>query len=213
MANSTIATTISLKETDKVVLLTLDPGLTNAGWVVSEYNLQTKKLHVIAVGLIHGNNYAELKAQEEAVSIYGKRMVSLAAIRSGFTSIYEEFKPDFVASENAFFNRFRPAAFVALNDFIGTIRSVLYHRFDQPLYLISPKSIKRAVCIGDAKKQDIANSVRNHPNISFSMNNIPDVEHIWDAVGGAYAFTKLYLDKVIKNESYDNVISSQKVKK
>ena len=207
------AMTTSLRETDKVILLTLDPGLTNAGWVVSEYNFKTKKLHVIAMGLIHGNNYAELKAQEQAVQAFGKRMISLAAIRTGFVAIYEQFKPDFVASENAFFNRFRPAAFVALNDFIGTIRNVLYLQYDQPLYLISPKSIKRAVCVGDAKKQDIADGVRNNKNITFGIKDIPDVEHTWDAVGGAYAFVQLYLENVIENKPYDVIISSQKVKK
>lgn len=206
--------TTSLKETNrKARLLTLDPGLTNAGWVVSEYNFNTKKLHILAMGLIHGNNYAELKAQERAVQAYGKRMISLAAIRSGFTSIYEEYKPDYVVSENAFFNRFRPAAFVALNDFIGTVRSVLYHQYDEPLYLISPKSIKRAVCVGDAKKQDIADGIRSNKNITFGIENIPDVEHTWDAVGGAYAFIQLYLENVLDRKPYDVIISSQKVKK
>lgn len=198
--------------TDVIKIMSIDPGLSTAGWVYSEYHQEDQSLHVKDFGIIQGTRYADLKAQQELVELYGRRCITLSEIRTKIVELYQKYHPDYVESENAFFNRFRPAAFVALNDFICTVRSTLHKEFEVPLYLISPKSIKKVVCTGDANKDDVQTAVQKNKHIFIESENIPDAEHEWDAIGGAYAFVKLYLEHVRSGLPYDEVICSQKQK-
>jgi len=211
--NSTAKNLLSMTESITKIM-SIDPGLSTAGWAYSEYANESKILYVKDTGLIEGVRFSSLKAQEELTNLFGRRTITLMEIRNKIVEIYRKYIPDYVESENAFFNRFRPTAFVALNDFICTVRGTLHREFNVPLYVISPKSIKRIACAGDADKNDIKTSVLNNKSIVFDIESSPDslYEHQYDAIAGAYAFVQLYLEEIKDKVPYDEIILSQKVK-
>jgi len=195
-----------------MIILSIDPGLIHAGWAISEYDPNTDILTVKDFGTIESTRQADLKAYREYVNKFGRRVMSLSVAKEKILEICDKYQPDYIESENAFFNPFRPSAFTALNDFIAVIRFAIKEHIDKPFYLISPKSIKAAISDGAAEKQDITKAVLKNKHIVFATKCKPTEEHEWDSIAGAYSLVRLYLNHVINDMPYDDIIASQKVK-
>ena len=107
-------------------ILSFDPGLSTAGWNLSEYNPDNNIMLVRKYGMLYPNKDVENAEHKNDSTKYGSRIMTLDALRTQLRELFNTFKPDFVVSEDAFFNPSRPIAYCALVQWLTTLSLVLF---------------------------------------------------------------------------------------
>lgn len=174
-------------------ILSFDPGTTCLGWAVSQYQFDNDKFQVIKFGNVRPSDNA--KKSKEDCNIFTRQLVSLFLIESVVRELVETYNPQYVVSEDAFYNPRRGVhPYVALKLCINTIaRIIMDYRLG--LFKIAPCSIKSVVAgAGHADKFTIQDAILNNPNITFKAAKQiafdKMVEHEADAIAVGYAFVK-----------------------
>jgi Holliday junction resolvasome RuvABC endonuclease subunit len=172
-------------------VLSWDPGLTLAGWVGFEYNPNTNEIVVVDFAELQVNRVVDRAAMRPDVEQYGKRVISLSVLEDKANDILLAFKPDYIATEDAFYNPLRPAAYAALLTWIMTLARLCHKGFKKPLFKIPTKIAKQAICgSGGALKFNVQQAIRTNPNIKFKKPPAEEAltETICDAMAVGYAF-------------------------
>ncbi len=134
---------IAKKEMENIRILGVDTSLRSSGVAVLE--VKGQQMRALAYGRIH--NKSKVKHSE-----------CLAAIHREIDSLIEEFSPDEVAIEGAFFAKNAKTAMI-LGQARGAVLALSALR-SLPVYEYSPKTVKRAVVgVGSAQKDQVAKMV------------------------------------------------------
>lgn len=173
-----------------IKLIGIDPGIHNCGVALCEYDNQ--KLIVKDFFTIHATDLAK-KANRRDSNFYGS-IFSLFLLENEFTTIFTNFQPDYVASEDAFYNPRTPNAYASLKGCILSIKRVLYN-FGLKLNLIAPKLAKMTVVKATANKLDMMEAITKLPDLIIEKDITDIVEHEADAIGIAYTLYKNTLCK------------------
>lgn len=175
-------------------ILSFDPGLSFSGWAYSKIDDEKSLFFVEEFGMITPNKTVDHKSHREDVTIYGKRIITLALLREMMRDLITRFNPDIVVSEDAFFNPRRPGAYEALIHWILTVSFLLRDEFNKPLYKIPPKLVKKFISgLGTSNKEGVQDAIFKHKDIKFS-SDITDLvltEHEGDAIAIGYTQWKL----------------------
>ena len=199
-----------------VKILSFDPGLTCLGWALSVYDLSTDALEVQKFGGLTPNKIANKK--KDLVKVYGSRILALREIEEFVSKLTSTYEPDFVASEDAFFNKLYPSSYAALCLVIHAIERTIFMNYIEGtnkvkesasrLYKLAPRMIKK-VATGNSLnfKQGMLESLMDNKGITFKLKNsekLDDVigqlnEHSVDAISCGYSFAKTMLLSLICN--------------
>lgn len=184
--------------TTDIKILSFDPGLTTSGWTMSRYTKETKIFVVVKCGILTPNRVVSYANMRDEVAIYGKRILTLSLLQKYFMELYEEYEPDYIVTEAAFYNPRRPNAFAALLQWITAIELCLRDNYQKPLYKIAPKSVKQCISgRGDSGKLKVEDAVLNNKNIIIEQENINEfTEHVFDSIAVGYTFVQNILNNL-----------------
>lgn len=175
-----------------VRVIGIDPGINNCGIALCSYDTDKDMLTVNDHFTLHANESAK-KYNRKDSKLYGN-IFSLFILEKEITEIFDRWSPDYVASEDAFYNPRTPNAFVSLKNCITSIRRVLYSK-RQILYTIPPKLAKMTVVKATATKEDIITAVKKLPTVKIVKDTTDMVEHEADAIGIAHTFIEQFYKK------------------
>ena len=171
-----------------IKIIGIDPGIHNCGVALGEFNTDTNHLVIKDFFTIHASELAR-KANKKDSNTYGS-IFSLFLLEQEFTTIFTNFTPDYVASEDAFYNPRTPNAYASLKGCILSIKRVLYN-FRLKLNLIAPKLAKMTVVKATADKNDMMAAITKLSDLTIEKDITNIVEHEADAIGIAYTLVKL----------------------
>lgn len=189
-----------------VRILSFDPGTTNMGWAISEYNPITGKFDVHHVGLFKSTKVA--KKRKEDVECFGQRLIALRVVFEETSKLILQYQPHYVVTEDTFFNPGTPQAHIALLLCIHAVEHMMYTFYNEgklhnpsarKLYKLAPSTIKMITSgHGSSIKSKMLDAVMNEENIQFVNKSKEDLvttitEHETDAVACGYAFAKTEL--------------------
>lgn len=177
----------------KYTILGIDPGLTNTGYSVLVYDTKKDATNVIAHGMITAISIAKREMRTD-VKQYGN-IISLMVYEKEIAALLETYKPDFIASEDAFYNPRTPQAYLSLKLCINAIQRVLYNQVKKNLYLIAPTVAKQTVWgRGTANKEAVQESILRLPDLHIKKSKPKAItnltEHEADSIAIAYTFIK-----------------------
>lgn len=177
---------------NKVIrILTIDPGLSKLGWVIIDYDLKNNIAKIVLTGEISSNNQANRVSFKKEVEMFGLRLISLNLLEGAIEDLINQYMPQYITCEDAFFNKKFPNAYLALTQTIYVIERLIFKKFHKKLFKIPTRLAKMVLAgHGDSKKKNIQDIVKNHPNIQFKhkkeKRKISD--HIADAIAVGYTF-------------------------
>jgi Holliday junction resolvasome RuvABC endonuclease subunit len=179
-----------------VKILSFDPGFTMLGWALGEYDTESGKLTILKYGDL--KVIKQIKKQKEFINVYDHNVLASFYLEEEFNKLISLLKPHFIVSEDVFMNFVRPQAYTPLMICIHILSRILFQYFKQPLYKISPKSIKMIVTgHGTSDKEGIRDSILTHPNIVIKENKQIPIDrllsHHTDAIAVNYAFVRTIL--------------------
>ncbi len=171
----------------------IDPGTTNMGVSVLEFDGLTMQITGIAPMTLNGDR---LSASSWTAAMYGDRARRLEALKYALLNILHCEQPIGIASESPFYNTKRPNAFGALKEALAAAQqAVCEYDINRPLYLIDPPSVKRAVgAKGNADKDQMAAALITHPLLGEHLRrHTPYLdEHNLDASAVALSLYEAY---------------------
>lgn len=184
----------------RITILGIDPGLTNTGYNISIYDTNKGTTKVQQFDLITAINVAK-KENKKDYKIYGN-IIPLFVYERLIDDIITKYQPDYICSEDAFYNPRTPNAFFSLKSCILTIERVLY-KHEKVLYKIPPKKAKLAIGRATANKEAVQELIQNLPDLSFRKTDIKSInkmtEHEADSVAITYAFVKTILEHQVSD--------------
>lgn len=182
-----------------VSIMGIDPGLNALGASIGWYYPRVKKLVIRDHTVVSSNTLAK-KDHRDEVKEYGS-LISLFTCEEAMENLLASWSPEFIVSEDAFYNPRMPNAFLSLKLCINAIQRVLF-RHEKALYLIAPTIIKRTIFgSGTANKAAVHAGIVNHDDILFKDSKKKQmsklVEHEADSIAVCYTFTQLYLPDIL----------------
>ena len=105
-----------------------------------------------------------------------------------------EFQPDIIVSEDAFFNPRRPGAYEALIQWILTVAFVLRDEYQKPLYRIPPRIVKKYISgTGLSNKEEVKAGIQTRTDVVLpeGLDPLTLVEHEGDAIAIGYTQWRL----------------------
>ena len=181
---------------NKIKIIGIDPGLTNLGINMSSYDLKTGIVTVHNFDMITSIALAK-KENRPDYKLYGN-IIPLLFLEREINRVYQEYQPDYVATEDAFYNPRTPNAVLSLKLCINAIERALYP-LGNTLYKIAPRAAKQCVVNGNANKEAIQEAIQKLPDLKIRKTKPLEqmTEHEADSIGITYAFTKLILPDLI----------------
>lgn len=181
-------------------VLAIDPGLTNTGWAVLDYDVSTGKYVVTNLGAFHPGPTADKSDHRVDTEKFSKRTISLTLLRENLNGLFLDTKPDYVAIEDIFFNPSRPSAHAALAMWHCVARMASYDILQKPVEIIQTKIAKQYTTgSGGNGKLTVQQAISNNPNIKFrtKMIEMSMDEHCADAIAVGYAFVEKDKDRIL----------------
>ena len=181
-------------------ILSFDPGLSMSGWTVSEYDPNEKIMHVRNCGMLYPNENLQLASNRKNTIRYGMRIITLDQLRDNVKNLMNTYNPDFVVTEDAFYNPTRPTAYCALIQWITTVAIVLHDEYKHTLFKLAPKIAKQVISgFGGAEKLGVQYAVSHKGDIKFNKDiNVKELtEHTCDSIGIGYTFIQEILPSIL----------------
>ena len=193
-------------------ILSFDPGLSTSGWNLSYYNTDEKIMHVEECGVLYPNE----KVNKNKINLikYGSRIMTLDQLRNDLRNLVNRFSPDFVVSEDAFYNPSRPTAYCALVQWLTTVSMVLFDEYNCTLFKLAPKIAKQVISgFGGAEKLGVQQAIANKKDIVFNQTiDVKELtEHTCDSIGIGYTFIQEILPSILDIWRNLNVEETQKI--
>lgn len=190
-----------------VKILAFDPGLSSAGWAIITVNIKKSAIVVSHVGMLKISQIVGRVKYEEEREIFGDRVVALGALEHSLYDMAEKYKPDFIVTEDAFYNPRRPAAYMALTQWITQLEMAMY-RWRKPVYRIPTRLAKQCVAsAGGADKPNVQAALFSAADITIKpkLRQIVKDTNVSDALAVAYTFVKMALPTLITQLQETNV--------
>lgn len=180
---------------EKCSILGIDPGSTNLGIAILNFELFSKEIisteafTINADRLVLNNSWLSEN--------YDNKTARITALREKLLYILDYYDPVAIACESPFYNPKRPQAYGVLVEVLAMIRSVVIEHDDwKKLHMIDPSSVKQAVgAPGNANKETMAYHIGRMNQLNILRECVLD-EHSVDATAVAYC---KYI-RLVKNE-------------
>jgi Holliday junction resolvasome RuvABC endonuclease subunit len=177
----------------------IDPGLTNLGWSLLEYDLRTNTKTVLRYGTITGKSL--LKTQKEAQAHFEKRHLIVWELEPLLIEMFLDMAPEFIAVEEPFAHIYIQA-YAALVIVVQAIRTASRKALGRDIYLIAPKEAKKAISNdGTANKDAVQDAINKNPSIIIKVckQNTPEAltEHACDSIAVGVAFIQNQLLSIL----------------
>lgn len=174
---------------EPIRIMSFDPGLTYAGWAIGDYHQNLNMLQILDYGVMEPSKDLDRVIMRPLVEVCGRRLLTLLKTEEMVSDLYSEYRPKYICSEDAFFNRFRPTAYAALLGWITAVELFLWKSYNMKLYTFQPKVIKRTVARGDSGKLDVQKAIRKIKEIQFEESERYKLkEHSADAIACNWTF-------------------------
>lgn len=181
-------------------ILSFDPGLSTSGWNLSIYDTSTKEMFIEKCGMLFPNENVTLSKNKINSIRYGSRIMTLDQLRNDIRNLMDIFRPDFVVSEDAFYNPTRPTAYCALVQWLTTVSIVLFDEYQHTLFKLAPKIAKQVISgFGGAEKLGVQYAVTHKQDIKFDKSiDVKNLsEHTCDSIGIGYTFIQEVLPSIL----------------
>lgn len=193
--------------------LNIDPALSHLGWSITDFIIDQGTLSVYRFGTLEASRIVSKVAYRDEVNRFTKRMITLKMIRDHVKLLMDEFNPDYITMEDAFFGIRRPNAFSALIQCISTIEFYLMNEYGKRVYKVAPRSAKQCMTgSGASGKDPIQQSIFEKSEIIFKQKKQAEKlgEHEADSISIGYFFCKNILPGLLAQEQ--EVIQDAKTK-
>lgn len=193
-------------------VLSIDPGTNSFGYAVSQ--VTENYLEVFEHNTLYPSAYPKESRYRKDHKWYSDRVLCGKVIGKTIFDLVTTFKPDYIASEDAFYNAARPNAFISLLIAIYAMESTLHGMYENGIltdpvtarvFKTPPTLIKKVMSHdlgGKATKDDMTTALRcrvQQKEIVFhgyKVGTMPDstmfTEHSVDAIGIGFTFSKLW---------------------
>lgn len=199
-------------------LLSIDPGISALGYAFSTVDI-TYTVH--EANTVHPNKFPNDSVYKREKRLFPQRVLNGKRVSEIFEDLVLTYRPDYITSEDAFFNPLRPNAFIALIIALFAMETSLHKLYRQKaipdrigFYKTPPTVVKKILnedVGGKALKQDMLTALIakiNSGDIQFDIDQLDGLsEHAVDAIGVGYAFTKLWMPMLEAN-LLDNTMTS-----
>ena len=195
-------------------ILSFDPGLSTSGWNLSLYDPVEKIMHIEECGMLFPNSNVDSLSNRSTNIRFGGRVMTLNQLREDIRFLVNTYTPDFIVSEDAFYNPTRPTAYCALVQWITTVSMVLYDEFNKTLFKLAPKIAKQVISgFGGAEKLGVQYAVSHKEDIKFKSSiDVQNLtEHTCDSIGIGYTFIQEILPSILDIWSNLNDEETQKI--
>jgi Holliday junction resolvasome RuvABC endonuclease subunit len=179
-------------------ILAFDPGLSNAGWVLISVNLKKDNITVLKAGTIQTSKIVNTVKYEQERAIFGARVVALGALEHTLYDMAEKYQPDFIVTEDAFYHPKRPAAYMALTQWITQLEMAMY-RWRQPVFRIPTRLAKQCITsAGGAQKPDVQQALFSMPELMIKpkLKIVLKDPNVSDALAVGVTFIKMALPEL-----------------
>ena len=183
-------------------ILSIDPGLTNMGISLIEYDLLTNTKTILRYLTITGKSL--LKNQKEMQQHFETRHIIVWELEPLIMQMVEDEKPDFVVVEEPFAHSFINA-YAALVIVVQAIRTAVKKTLGRDIYLIAPKEAKKAISKdGTSNKDAVQEAILKNPSIVIKVskqNSVePLTEHAADSIAVGVAFIQNQLPTILASQ-------------
>lgn len=179
-------------------MVSIDPGLNRCGVAIYEMYDGHRIDRIEAFTLNNDHLIQATGMDEERTS---DRTLRLRRLHNAFRNIFEDLKPQIVAFEAPFYNRFRPMAFGSLTETCDTIKYAAYDILPNSIVcFVEPMLVKKAVNATKGKGKDpVKEGISKIPEIMQKLHGSLDAldEHSIDAIGVGYATIKYRRDRYV----------------
>lgn len=181
---------------NSIRILCIDPALSITGIAILDLHKPTKnntspEIVVHTTALIKSAQEASRVAYRDETNRFGKFFISLDMLKASTQKLMNQYKPDYVVIEDAFFHPKRPSAYASLLQCICAISVMCKDHYNMPVTRVPTRSAKKCLFgSGAGNKKDIIGAVKNVPDIKFKHVHTKDdlVEHEADAIAVGYYF-------------------------
>jgi Holliday junction resolvasome RuvABC endonuclease subunit len=186
-----------------IKILSIDPGFTCLGWSLLEYNIELGTINIVKYGDL--KILKQIKKQKELAKIYDRQVLSSMYLETEMLKLINSLKPHFTVIEDVFINISRPQAYSSLLLCVHVISRILYQYFQQPLYKISPRSVKMIVTgTGNSDKELIHDTILNNEKIKIKENKQITLDkllsHHTDAMAVGFSFINTILPTLTEEQ-------------
>lgn len=187
-----------------IKILACDPGLSNFGWSLIEYDLTTDQKVILKCGTLTGKTL--LKNQKEMQLKFEKRHIILWELEPVLIEMIKEFAPDYIVSESAFAHTFINS-YAALVMVIQALRTAAMRAIGCDIYMIAPRESKKAVSAdGTSDKESVQAAILRNPKITLKGNKHNPIEklteHAYDSIAAGVAFIQNHLPSVLASKNF-----------
>lgn len=191
------------KKKPVIKLLTFDPGLSNSGWALLEYNPNDGSILTKLIGSFKATSEATKVVNNALLEKYGTRMIVLQIVKREIKDVLEKHQPDYIVTEGAFWNPKFPSAYQALTQWILLLRLAAYD-LGKTVYEIPTRIVKRCVSgNGGALKTTIQEMITSLPGMNIKAKVKPNEMslHESDALAVGYTFCIEILPEILEQNA------------
>ena len=175
-------------EETTVIIVGIDPGVSNLGYSALSYDLVTGEIKLIEVNTFVTDKL--LRTKPWLADKLGERYAKLEILEEKLVEVFGRHSPASVCSEAPYLGRF-PQAFAALTECLYMERkALLRHSTEMFLFSIDPSTVKRCVGVNgkSSDKKDMTNALKALKEIDTSGWDLDSLdEHSIDAIAVAYS--------------------------
>lgn len=171
-------------------IMSFDPAIGDMGVCVADFDVAARKFRVVYTQTISGPKF--LKYYKSLRKSFKDSFCILTAYKKFLTEEFiPQWKPDYIATEGAFFHKF-VATLISLTLVNNVIRSSSRDTIGRDIFVVAPMTTKKNTAKrGDAGKGAVAEAVMNHPNIEYGNDFLvwdALTDHEFDAIGHGFSF-------------------------
>lgn len=173
-----------------------DPGTMHYGWCMGEYDIAKNHATILRFGEINGEHiYRRLRKEMADMS---RRFTILEGMYYVLEELVLSFGPDYMVSEDTFWNPGRPNAFQALSLVINMQERLSWNLLRKPLYTFPPQQVKRVVTdLGSSSKTTVRECLFERPNLTIKDTRQSPIDKLNEHSADAIAAFATFIEKTI----------------
>lgn len=176
-------------------ILSFDPGITETGWAVIDYNKTTGHMTVSAYDYFNRAYLANKR--KEMQKTFLMHYVLLDAYYDTVCDLIDHYKPDEVVCEGGFAHKFIKA-YESLVLVIHKIRTASDKKLGKDIHIVAPQEAKLWITgTGTASKTSVTESVSSYKDLTIKSNKQRNIQKMPNHVFDAIALGVTFIQKIL----------------
>lgn len=180
--------------------MSIDPGLSNLGWSIIDYDRSTNIKTVERYGVITGKSL--LKSRKDMQDHFEKRHIIVWELEPLIMEMVKDYGPEYVVVEEPF-SHIHIQAYSALVIVVMAVRTAVRKTLGRDIYRIAPKEGKKAISNdGTATKEAVMDAIAANQYIIIKQHKHNDdmTEHAADSIAVGVAFIQNLLPSILASQ-------------